>query len=95
MLPKAYLIVHSQQSCGCNSGESPAGRLVRWKTFKERVFSSGIEPSLRQLAWKFLLGFYPYDSTTAEREALLVAKTKEYGRMRSQWQTMNEEQASR
>ena len=68
---------------------------MRWKTFKERVFSSGIEPDLRQVAWKFLLSFYPHDSTRAQREALVKAKDKEYARMRSQWQTLNEEQASR
>lgn len=59
------------------------------------MFSSGIEPSLRQQAWKFLLGVYPHDSTRLEREALLSKRNREYERMRSQWQTMNEEQASR
>ncbi len=69
--------------------------MVGWKKFKERVFSSGIEPSLRQKAWKFLLGFYPYNSTLAERSALCKAKKAEYLRMKSQWKTLNDEQASR
>lgn len=68
---------------------------MRWKAFKERVFSSGIEASLRQLAWKFLLGVFPPDSTRIEREAFLKDKNREYEILRSQWQTMNEEQASR
>ncbi|KAL3149387.1 hypothetical protein ABBQ32_002188 [Trebouxia sp. C0010 RCD-2024] len=71
------------------------GRLVRWKAFKERVFSSGIEASLRQVAWKFLLGVFPPDSTRAERETFLKDKNCEYEILRLQWQTMNEEQASR
>lgn len=69
--------------------------MVAWKKFKERVFSSGIEAGLRQTAWKFLLGFYLYDSTLAERKALLTAKRVEYARMKSQWRTLNDEQASR
>lgn len=82
-------------SCCMNITSSGSGRLVRWAAFKERVFSSGIEPSLRQLAWKFLLGVYPHDSTRLERAALLSKKVREYERMRAQWQTLNEEQASR
>ena len=72
-----------------------SGRLVGWKKFKERVFTSGIEPSLRQKAWKFLLGFYRYDSTRMERRALRKAKKAEYERMKAQWRTMNEEQTNR
>jgi len=71
------------------------GQMVGWKKFKERVFSNGIEPSLRQTAWKFLLGFYSYDSTLAERRAQLASKRAEYARMKSQWRTLNDEQASR
>lgn len=87
---------HTLLSSRCmNIITSRPGRLVRWAAFKERVFSSGIEPSLRQLAWKFLLGVYPHDSTRQERAALLSKKVREYERMRAQWQTLNEEQASR
>ena len=35
----------------------------------------GIIPSLRKEAWKFLLGFYPWNSTTKEREDILRTKT--------------------
>lgn len=69
--------------------------MVGWKTFKERVFSSGIEPSLRQKAWKYLLGFYAYDSTRADRRTLRRKKKAEYERMKAQWVTLNDEQASR
>lgn len=69
--------------------------MVGWKAFKERVFSSGIEPSLRQKAWKYLLGFYPFDSTRAERRSLRAKRRAEYARMKAQWATLNEEQTSR
>lgn len=87
---------HIAQAMLCKRcGLVSAGRLVRWKAFKERVFSSGIEASLRQVAWKFLLGVFPPDSTRAERETFLKDKNCEYEILRLQWQTMNEEQASR
>lgn len=35
----------------------------------------GITPSLRKEVWKFLLGFYPWTSTTREREDILRVKT--------------------
>ena len=74
-----------------------AGRLVRWDKFKERVFSSGVEPSLRQKAWKFLLGFYSHDSSRVERKALRKAKKEQYKNMKLQWKILecDEEQASR
>lgn len=71
------------------------GKMVGWKTFKERVFTSGIEPSLRQKAWKYLLGFYSYDITRADRRTLRSKKKAEYARMKAQWSTLNAEQASR
>ena len=83
------------RSVGLLTSTCIAGQMVGWKKFKERVFSSGIEPSLRQTAWKFLLGFYSYDSTLAERRAQLASKRAEYARMKSQWRTLNDEQASR
>lgn len=35
----------------------------------------GITPTLRKEVWKFLLGFYPWNSTTKEREEILRVKT--------------------
>lgn len=35
----------------------------------------GIKPSLRKEVWKFLLGFYPWNSTTKEREDILRVNT--------------------
>lgn len=35
----------------------------------------GITPSLRKEVWKFLLGFYPWNSTAKEREEILRVKT--------------------
>lgn len=35
----------------------------------------GVAPPLRKEVWKFLLGFYPWSSTTTEREDILRRKT--------------------
>lgn len=37
--------------------------------------SQGIVPPLRKEVWKFLLGFYPWNSTAKEREEILRIKT--------------------
>uniref|UniRef100_A0A673XH62 TBC1 domain family member 15 n=1 Tax=Salmo trutta TaxID=8032 RepID=A0A673XH62_SALTR len=55
----------------------------------------GITPSLRKDVWKFLLGFYPWNSTVKEREDILRMKTDEYFRMKVQWKSVSEEQEMR
>uniref|UniRef100_A0A3Q0R2A2 TBC1 domain family, member 17 n=1 Tax=Amphilophus citrinellus TaxID=61819 RepID=A0A3Q0R2A2_AMPCI len=51
------------------------GRVTCPEKIKELVFRGGITPSLRKEAWKFLLGFYPWNSTAMEREDILQVKT--------------------
>jgi hypothetical protein len=38
------------------------------------VVAQGIEPELRQEVWKYLLGYFSFNSTFAEREQLQAAK---------------------
>lgn len=38
------------------------------------VCVQGIEPEIRPEVWKFLLGLYPCDSTTEERERIRSEK---------------------
>ncbi|KAK2833045.1 hypothetical protein Q5P01_016934 [Channa striata] len=71
------------------------GRVKHPEKIKELVFRGGITPSLRKEVWKFLLGFYPWNSTTKEREDLLRVKTDEYFRMKVQWKSVSEEQEMR
>ncbi|XP_073696874.1 TBC1 domain family member 17 [Garra rufa] len=73
----------------------PEGRLTDPQKVKEIVFRGGIVPSLRKEVWKFLLGFYPWNSTTKEREDILREKTDEYFRMKVQWKSVSEEQEMR
>ncbi|XP_041823777.1 TBC1 domain family member 17 [Melanotaenia boesemani] len=71
------------------------GRVKNPERVKELVFRGGITPSLRKEVWKFLLGFYSWNSTTKEREDLLRVKTDEYFRMKVQWKSVSEEQEMR
>uniref|UniRef100_A0AAQ5ZEF3 TBC1 domain family member 15 n=1 Tax=Amphiprion ocellaris TaxID=80972 RepID=A0AAQ5ZEF3_AMPOC len=71
------------------------GRVKNPEKVKELVFRGGITPSLRKEIWKFLLGFYPWNSTTKEREDILRVKTDEYFRMKVQWKSVSEEQEMR
>ncbi|XP_016104439.1 TBC1 domain family member 17-like [Sinocyclocheilus grahami] len=73
----------------------PEGRVTDPQKVKELVFRGGIVPSLRREVWKFLLGFYPWNSTTKEREDILRVKTDEYFRMKVQWKSVSEEQEMR
>lgn len=73
----------------------PEGRVLHPERIKKLVFRGGITPSLRKEAWKFLLGFYPWNSTMKEREDILRVKTDEYFRMKVQWKSVSEEQEMR
>uniref|UniRef100_A0A7N8XBB6 TBC1 domain family member 15 n=1 Tax=Mastacembelus armatus TaxID=205130 RepID=A0A7N8XBB6_9TELE len=73
----------------------PEGRVKNPEKVKELVFRGGITPALRKEVWKFLLGFYPWNSTVKEREDILRVKTDEYFRMKVQWKSVSEEQEMR
>uniref|UniRef100_A0A8C2D6C1 TBC1 domain family member 15 n=1 Tax=Cyprinus carpio TaxID=7962 RepID=A0A8C2D6C1_CYPCA len=73
----------------------PEGRVTDPQKVKKLVFRGGIDPSQRKEVWKFLLGFYPWNSTTKEREDILRVKTDEYFRMKVQWKSVSEEQEMR
>uniref|UniRef100_A0A8B9HIT0 TBC1 domain family, member 17 n=1 Tax=Astyanax mexicanus TaxID=7994 RepID=A0A8B9HIT0_ASTMX len=73
----------------------PEGRVTDPQKVKELVFRGGIIPSLRKEVWKFLLGFYPWNSTAKEREDIIRVKTDEYFRMKVQWKSVSEEQEMR
>jgi len=71
------------------------GRVVDPKALKKLVFYGGVEPDLRPELWKFLLGYYKFDSTYAEREYLVASKREEYRVLQMQWKTVSEDQAKR
>lgn len=71
------------------------GRVVDSKTLRKRIFYGGVAHELRKEVWPFLLGYYDYNSTYAEREYLRSMKKQDYEIIKRQWQSISPEQAKR
>ncbi|XP_044592579.1 TBC1 domain family member 15-like isoform X3 [Cotesia glomerata] len=71
------------------------GRITNPDAIREIIFRGGIIPSLRYEVWKFLLNYYPWNSTVSERIELKKLKTDEYYRMKLQWKSMSADQETR
>ncbi|KAJ8249668.1 hypothetical protein COCON_G00228840 [Conger conger] len=71
------------------------GRVRDVSHLKRLVFKGGLCHALRKEAWKFLLGYFPWESTREERKNLQKRKTDEYFRMKLQWKSVSEEQEKR
>lgn len=71
------------------------GRVREVETVKDVIFRGGVVPNLRQEVWKFLLGYFPWDSTRADRRKLRKQKTDEYFQMKLQWRTITPGQEQR
>lgn len=55
----------------------------------------GISSKLRADVWKYLLGYLPWEATTAEQIEIRNSKEKEYNRMKLQWQMVTPAQEAR
>ncbi|XP_074872204.1 TBC1 domain family member 17 isoform X2 [Carettochelys insculpta] len=73
----------------------PQGRITRLDELKRRIFAGGLSPALRKEAWRFLLGYYSWDSSSEENRARARHRTDEYFRMKLQWKSVSEEQERR
>ncbi|XP_075530465.1 TBC1 domain family member 15-like isoform X2 [Dermacentor variabilis] len=73
----------------------PDGRILNEGTLRERIFRGGISTDLRREVWPFLLGYYSFDSTYKEREALRKKLKDYYYRMKLQWKSISDDQESR
>ncbi|KAM5289283.1 TBC1 domain family member 15 isoform 4-T4 [Ctenodactylus gundi] len=71
------------------------GRILNVDNMKQMIFRGGLSHSLRKQAWKFLLGYFSWNSTKEERTQLQKQKTDEYFRMKLQWKSVSEEQEKR
>ncbi|KAJ5077690.1 rabgap/tbc domain-containing protein [Anaeramoeba ignava] len=60
--------------------------------FLEIVFLHGINKEIRKEIWKFLLGYFPLDSTLIERLHIYEEKEKQYNQILNQWINMENEQ---
>ena len=75
------------------------GRLVddmeRADALRARVFAGGLEPSLRPLLWKYLLGVHSMISPAAEVAEEEAARRAEYANLKSQWTSITPAQEAR
>lgn len=57
--------------------------------------TKGCVHSIRQEVWKYLLGYYPWNSTREQRMHIDYEKKTNYERMKVQWMNMTSDQISR
>ncbi|KAM8947674.1 TBC1 domain family member 16 isoform 2-T2 [Pelodytes ibericus] len=58
-----------------------SGQIEEEYKLRKAIFFGGIEPSLRGEVWPFLLGYYNWETTSEEREALRVHRREEYSQI--------------
>ncbi|ESN93184.1 hypothetical protein HELRODRAFT_115787 [Helobdella robusta] len=70
------------------------GRLTNVSSVKMAIFKGGIDQSIRQEVWKYLLGYYGWNSTYKSRVEDRKKKIDDYFRMKLQWKSFSDEQLS-
>lgn len=71
------------------------GRILNVDHMKQIIFKGGVCHALRKEVWKFLLNYFPWNSTKEERINIHKTKTDEYFRMKLQWKSVSAEQEDR
>jgi len=71
------------------------GRVVDLDELKEKIFKGGVEHEIRCDVWKFLLGFYDWNTSAEERTRIRKQKVDDYHRMKGQWRSISAEQEER
>lgn len=66
------------------------GRFVEggFKTLQMRGFYTGFSEDIQSEAWKLLLGFYPLDSTSSERDKINAERSESYNQIKAQWKSI-------
>ncbi|KER33993.1 hypothetical protein T265_00192 [Opisthorchis viverrini] len=73
----------------------PYGRVTCVEKLRKIIFEGGIEPSLRPIVWKYLLGYYLWNNTAEENEKLRKEKHAEYHTVKRFWKEMSNERLLR
>lgn len=71
------------------------GSIKQLDELKETIFRGGIDPPIRSEVWKYLLGYYSWDSTLKKRQEERKRKVDDYFRMKLQWKTISPDQERR
>lgn len=78
-----------------NSFIDSEGRIMNVDSLKQRIFKGGLVHSVRSEAWKYLLGFYNFDSTHKDKLVIRKKRDEDYFRMKLQWMSLHADQESR
>lgn len=68
------------------------GRILDADGAKMLIFRGGVDPSLRRDVWKFLLDYYPWDSTLEQRAQIDCELKEQYLCIKTQWSSMSTKQ---
>ncbi|RLV92901.1 GTPase-activating protein [Spathaspora sp. JA1] len=72
-----------------------SGRLcITVDEVKGRIFHGGLADDVRPEAWLFLLGVYPWDSSSEERETLKISYESSYEEYKLKWVNDDEKRAT-
>ncbi|XP_066443437.1 TBC1 domain family member 16 [Eleutherodactylus coqui] len=66
-----------------------AGQVEEEYKLRKAIFFGGIDPSLRGEVWPFLFGYYSWECTSEEREALRVQRKEEYAQIQNKRLSMS------
>lgn len=70
------------------------GRITNERKLRKKIFYGGVDPSIRREVWKYLLRYYPFDSTQEDRLIIRQSKAVEYRMYKTQWESITPEQES-
>ncbi len=71
------------------------GRIKNVAKLRRIIFYGGVAEEIRKDVWKYLLGYYSFESTAEERAKLDKEKREEYYLYKSQWTSITPKQESR
>ena len=64
------------------------GRVYRFQQLRDTVAAGGVEPSLRKVVWRLLLGVFREDLSGAERMAFMAERAAEYRELKEHWKKL-------
>lgn len=65
------------------------GRLSNQQQLRERVFFGGVDAKIRKDVWTHLLGIYPSDLTSVERNRFILMRNQVYHHLKQNWLDKN------
>lgn len=68
------------------------GRILSMTGVKLSIFSNNLDQTVRQEAWPHLLGIFPVDLTSEERNRFLFMKTQVYKHLKENWKAKNQKE---